>query len=225
MRKIILLLLCLLVGHSPSLQAQGNIDRVLQAVEQNNTTLHALQQEGVAAKAGLRTNLVLPDPEIDFAYQWGKPATIGTRKNFDVRQGLDIATLAGIRSRAANEEGILIDRQLRANRMDVLLEAKLLCLDVIYYNALLGELRLRCNNARAIAAIEERRLETGHGNRLELNNVKLDLASVEGDIQRAEVEREAACRALVRLGAGESIALPSWPSANSRWPSIASNSR
>ena len=45
MRKIILLLLCLLVGHSPSLQAQGNIDRVLQAVEQNNTTLLALQQE------------------------------------------------------------------------------------------------------------------------------------------------------------------------------------
>ena len=132
MRKIILLLLCLLVGHSPSLQAQGNIDRVLQAVEQNNTTLHAMKQEGVAAKAGLRTNLVLPDPEIDFAYQWGKPATIGTRKNFDVRQGLDIATLAGIRSRAANEEGILIDRQLRADRMDVLLEAKLLCLDVIY---------------------------------------------------------------------------------------------
>ena len=92
MRKIILLLLCLLVGHSPSLQAQGNIDRVLQAVEQNNTTLHALQQEGVAAKAGLRTNLVLPDPEIDFAYQWGKPATIGTRKNFEVRQEIGRAS-------------------------------------------------------------------------------------------------------------------------------------
>ena len=67
MRKIILLLLCLLAGHTLSLRAQGKIDRVLQAVEQNNTTLHALQQEGVAAKAGLRTDLVLPDPEIDFA--------------------------------------------------------------------------------------------------------------------------------------------------------------
>ena len=110
MRKIILLLLCLLVGHSPSLQAQGNIDRVLQAVEQNNTTLHALQQEGVETKKKLNNNIVLTDNEIDFAYQWGKPTTIGTRKNFEVRQGLDIASLAGIRSRAANEVGMLIDR-------------------------------------------------------------------------------------------------------------------
>ena len=67
MRKIILLLLCLLAGHTSSLRAQGSIDRVLLAVEQNNTPLHAVQQEGVAAKAGLRTDLVLPDPEIDFA--------------------------------------------------------------------------------------------------------------------------------------------------------------
>ena len=125
MRKILLIVLCLLAGHTLSLRAQGSIDRVLLAVEQNNTTLHAVQQEGVAAKAGLRTDLVLPDPEIDFAYLWGKPATIGTRKNFDVRQGLDIATLAGIRSRAANEPGILIDRQLRANRTAVLLEDQL----------------------------------------------------------------------------------------------------
>ena len=61
MKKIIFILAA--IEATFSLRAQTNIDDVLKAVEQNNTTLQALRQTADAQKLENRTGLTLPDPE------------------------------------------------------------------------------------------------------------------------------------------------------------------
>lgn len=204
----ILFLACLILV-SPLLPAQGTdgIGRVLDEIERCNSSLQALRKEGDAAKYGLRGTLALPDPEAKVGYLWGKPSGIGRRKNVEVSQSLDLATLGGIRRRALQHEDRRIDGNWRVERMNVLLEARLLCLDVVYYNALIAQLDQRLANAEELAVLTARRLDAGHTDRMDLNGANLELATVRGETERALAEREAARMALRRLGAGESVAL------------------
>ena len=64
MKKIIFILAA--IEATFSLRAQTNIEDVLKAVEQNNTTLQALRQTADAQKLENRTGLPLPDPEVGF---------------------------------------------------------------------------------------------------------------------------------------------------------------
>ena len=135
MKKIIFILAA--IEATFSLRAQTNIDDVLKAVEQNNTTLQALRQTADAQKLENRTGLTLPDPEVGFNYLWGSPSGVGNRKDASVSQSFDIATVSGLKGKVAREKNELVEWQYKSDRMNILLEAKQYCLDLIYYNALL----------------------------------------------------------------------------------------
>ena len=70
--------------------AQGSMDDVLKEIEQNNATLRALRMEMEATKAANHTGLALDDPEMEIAYLWGSPSTIGSRKDFRISQSIYI---------------------------------------------------------------------------------------------------------------------------------------
>ena len=150
MKKIIFILAA--IEATFSLRAQTNIDDVLKAVEQNNTTLQALRQTADAQKLENRTGLTLPDPEVGFNYLWGSPSGVGNRKDASVSQSFDIATVSGLKGKVAREKNELVEWQYKSDRMNILLEAKQYCLDLIYYNALLEELAIRLEHAKGIAA-------------------------------------------------------------------------
>lgn len=204
MRKIFLFVL---MATACSAWAQNDVERVLQSVEQRNTTLIALRHETEVAKVGNHTNLNLSNPEVEFGYLWGSPASIGHRKDISATQSFDFATVTGAKRRLAKQQDALADWQYRESRMQLLLEAHNLCLDVIYYNAMYKELSLRKSNAEEIAAVQQKRLEKGDVNRMEYNQVKLDLASVAAEMMRCNTERAAAMAELQRLNGGEPVSL------------------
>lgn len=203
MKKIIFILAA--IEATFSLRAQTNIDDVLKAVEQNNTTLQALRQTADAQKLENRTGLTLPDPEVGFNYLWGSPSGVGNRKDASVSQSFDIATVSGLKGKVAREKNELVEWQYKSDRMNILLEAKQYCLDLIYYNALLEELAIRLEHAKGIAAGQKERLNSGEGNKLEYNNVMLSLSMLEGEITRMKTERDAVQSQLTRLNGGESV--------------------
>lgn len=206
MQRSIITIIAALTASLP-LYAQNDIQAVLQAVEQNNTSIHVSRKTAEAEKAGNHTGLTLTDPEVEFGYLWGSPAGTGNRKDVSAKQSFDMATLTGAKRRMAQRKDELADWQYKADRQNILLEAKQLCMDVIYYNATLKELNVRLKNAEAIAAVQERRLKSGEGNKMEYNNVTLDLASVRGEMQRNQTEREAALAELTRLNGGQAVTL------------------
>lgn len=186
-------------------QAQNEVERVLQSVEQHNTTLIALRHETEAAKVGNHTNLNLPNPEVEFGYLWGSPSSIGHRKDVSAVQSFDFATVTGAKRRLARQQDALADWQYKESRMQLLLEAHHLCLDAIYYNAMCKELMRRKQYAEEITSAQQKRLEQGDINRIEYNQVKLDLAAVCAELMRCNTERAAVMAELQRLNGGEPL--------------------
>ena len=203
MRKIIIGIIAI-VATIP-LFAQNNITKVLSIIEQNNTTLKALRETANAQQLENRTGIYLPDPEIGFNYLWGNSSAIGNSQEIGVTQSFDIPTISGLKSKVANKKNELIEWQYKANRMDILLEAKLYCLDLIYHNALLKELSIRLDHAEKIATGLKERLESGDGNILEYNNVQLNLSTIKGETLRIETERMTVISQLIRLNGGERL--------------------
>lgn len=207
MKQLIISVFTLLV--SLSLHAQQDINAVLASIEENNTTLQASRKTMEAQKLANRTGIYLSNPEVEFGYLWGDPATIGKRTDFSVTQSFDLATLTGRKSSVANEQNVLAEWEYKIDRMNILLEAKRYCIDLIYYNALLQELDLRLKHAETIAAGYEERLKRGDVSLLEYNKARLNLSSAQGEISRVEVERSSLLEQLKRLNGGEAISVES----------------
>ena len=203
--KILIIISTILV--SIPLIAQNNINSVLDSIEANNTTLKSLRLTADAQKLGNKTSIYLDNPEVEFNYLWGKPGNIGSRTDINIKQTFDIPTISGMKSRVANGQNTLIEFQYKADRMNILLEAKQYCIDLVYYNALKRELEMRLQHAETIAGGYKDRLDRGDANRLEYNKIQLNLASVLGELSRVEVERNALLSQLKRLNGGTDILL------------------
>lgn len=200
MRTIIITMLVLFAGIT--LNAQNNINRVLSSIEENNTTLKALREQAEADKLQNKTGIFLDNPEVGFNYLWGSPTDIGNRTDFSVSQTFDIPTITGMKSRLANGKNNLVEWQYKADRMNILLEAKQYCIELVYYNSLLKELYLRLEHAQTIAKGYKDRMDRGDVSILEYNKVNLNLSTIQGEISRMEVEREALFAQLKRLNGG-----------------------
>ena len=202
----ILIIISTILASIP-LIAQNNINSVLDSIEANNTTLKSLRLTADAQKLGNKTSIYLDNPEVEFNYLWGKPGNIGSRTDINIKQTFDIPTISGMKSRLANGQNTLIEFQYKADRMNILLEAKQYCIDLVYYNALKRELEMRLQHAETIAGGYKDRLDRGDANRLEYNKIQLNLASVLGELSRVEVERNALLSQLRRLNGGTDIVL------------------
>jgi outer membrane protein TolC len=187
--------------------AQDEVSGILSSVEQNNTTLKALRKSGEASKLENLTGLNLPDPEVEVGYLWGSPSAIGNRTDISVSQSFDFPTLSGLKRKVAKGQNSLIDLQYDEARISVLLEAKLLCIDIIYYNAVLKTLDERVENARAMEVAKKKSLDNGDCNQLDYNNVALALASLESEVLRVKSERQALLDNLIRLNGSVDISL------------------
>jgi len=185
-----------------TLNAQNNINPVLSSIEENNTTLKALREQVEADKLQNKTGIFLDDPEVGFNYLWGNPSNTGNRTDFSVSQTFDIPTITGMKSRLANGRNNLVEWQYKADRMNILLEAKQYCIELIYYNSLLKELYLRLEHAETIAKGYKDRMDRGDVSILEYNKVNLNLSTIQGEISRMEVERDALLAQLKRLNGG-----------------------
>lgn len=182
--------------------ATGSTADVLREVEQNNTTLKALRQSADAQKIENLTGIMLEDPEIGFSYLWGGPAAIGNRQDVSVTQTFDFGTLAGMKRKVAQEKNSLVEWEYLSQRMEILLDAELLCIELTHLNALAEVLEERAGNAATIAENQRSKLEHGEGNILEYNNSLLELGNAENSLAAVKAQQEAALSRLAGLNGG-----------------------
>lgn len=180
----------------------GSTADVLKEVEQNNTTLKALRQSADAQKIENLTGIMLEDPEIGFSYLWGGPAAIGNRQDVSVTQTFDFGTLAGMKRKVAQEKNSLVEWEYLSQRMEILLETELLCIELTHLNALAAVLEERTGNAATIAESQRSKLEHGEGNILEYNNSLLELGNAENELAAVKAQKEAALAKLSGLNGG-----------------------
>ena len=186
--------------------AQNEVETVLREIETNSTTLIALREQMEAQKLNNRTGIYLPNPEVEFNYLWGSPSPIGNRTDINITQSLDFPTAYGHRSRISKLENANADIMYKSERINLLLRAKQICVELAYYNALAKEYTERLTNAGRIAETYRTRFDKGDANILENNKAQLNLTAVGNEMDRIEIERASLLSELRALNGGVEIA-------------------
>ncbi|MDR2407761.1 MAG: TolC family protein, partial [Bacteroidales bacterium] len=177
MKKLIVSMLFLSAGFFAV--AQNGYEPVLQQIEGNNTTLTALREQMKSQKLNNRTGIYPSNPEVEFHYLWGSPNAVGNRTDISVKQSFDFPTVYGQRSKIADLQNTNAELSYLSERMSLLLSAKQICIELIYYNALAKEYETRLQNAERIALACKVKLEKGETNILENNKAQLNLTAIQ----------------------------------------------
>lgn len=185
--------------------AQTSVEEILRLVDQNNTALKAAADKTEAAKQEAMMETSLDDPEIGFDYLWGKPGMIGKRKDVNVNQTFDLATVFGYRKRLANSQKELLELELQQKRVETRLEAMDLLAQITYYNQALAIYDERLQQEKQLADSYEKRLAAGDANKLEANRARLSLADVEADAAKFHTERDILMLQLQTLCGGADV--------------------
>lgn len=203
MKKIIIALISI-IAFQISLSAQSGIDSVLAQIERNNTTLLALQKRAEADKIGNKTGNYLQNPEIEFNYLWGNDVT-GNRTDFAVTQAFDFPTAYSYKNQISDIKNEQLELEYQKQRKELLLNARLVCYDLIYTNALKAELTKRFNHAQSIADAYKSKLDVGETNILEYNKAQLNLLNLSKEMEILAIEQEALQAELTLLNGGVPI--------------------
>ncbi|GBU08078.1 transporter [Bacteroidales bacterium] len=169
-------------------KAQENIDLVLQDISTNNSQLEALQKEVNAQKIGNKTGIHLSNPELGINYLWGSPSEMGNRKDISLMQGFDFPTAYRYKSQMANERNKLSDLQFAILRKEILLRARLICVDIVYRNKLKSEFSKRFAHATQMAEAYQTRFDKGDTDILERNKTQLNLLNTKKILELNEIE-------------------------------------
>lgn len=202
----LLLSTCICAGAAISASAQTSTEAALRQIEANNPQLKAAAADMDAEKLANRSGALPENPEFEFNYLWGADG-IGNRRDFRVTQAFDVATLTGMKSRQVAGQDELAALNYRSERLNVLLEAKQACIDLIYCNALKAELETHLEQAQSLVTAFEKRLKAGGANVLDLNKAKVHLTAVQGQVSQVEVERQTLLATLKSLNGGQDIIL------------------
>lgn len=208
MNRYFSLVLCFMFASFGGLHAQSvNMDDVLAQIESHNLTLQALRSTLRSQEAENALSSALPDPEVEFAYLWGSPSTIGVRRDFSASQSFDFATVSGMRHRASESRNELARSEYNAQRISLLLQAKETLLDLVYYNSFISTLEDRLKSEGEVVVMYEKKLRCGQANQLEYNNILLKASDLRLKLECLQVERDAILQELRLLNGGEDIVL------------------
>lgn len=157
---------------------QLNIESVLTSVEKNNKSLVASRQFWEAKKLEYKTGLTLPNPTVQGQYLFGSPAAAGDQTDFFAVQPFDFPTTYKKRRELAAAQGTVSTSEIAARRQEVLQEAKLVCLEMIYRNKLTSQHERRKLELEKLRGDFQTKLDKGDGNILDLNKTRLQLLEI-----------------------------------------------
>lgn len=182
--------------------AQSGVDDILASIEKNNVELQALRKRTDSDQAGFKSERALDAPEVGFNYLWGSPADIGNRKDISVTQSFDIAALSGVRGKLASSRTDLSEYQYKIERQKVMLEAKKLCINVIYCNAMAKELSVRLEMAETMLRSTKDMMARGEVDASEVNKAQMTYLAQKSACTRNDVELKSLLTELKRMNGG-----------------------
>ena len=166
-----------------SISAQSSIDKILIEIAKNNKTIQSNTQYWNAQKVHYKTGNTLYNPTVEYDFLKGSPAQAGNQTDILVTQSFDFPTVYGKRSKLANQLGIQADLQLKLANQELLLEAKKVCIELVYRNKLQIPLIKRKEATEKWLANFKKKLETGDGTILDINKAEIQLLEIKKQFQ------------------------------------------
>ena len=153
-----------------------------------------------------KTGIYLQNPKVGLDYLWGSPNTIGNRTDFNVTQTFDFPSAYKYRSSISDLQISQSDLEYQVEKANLLYEARLICIELVFYNALIRENKIRLEYATSIADAVKKMYDEGTRGILENNKAQLNLANAMNDNTLLEAEANRLLANLTRLNGGNDIA-------------------
>ncbi len=202
MRFLLITILAILPGLA---YAQESVDKALRDIAENNRTLKALYKKRKAEKRGAMTGIYPVNPEVELGFLKASPGNLSKRTDLKVTQSFDFPLAYIYKRKAGTAAGNKIEWQWKLEKKNLLFKARLICLDLIFTNAMERELGRRMEQAEQIASAVKSRFSRGEANILELNKVKLNLLNVRKEVELNRIQREALKADLKQMNGGKDI--------------------
>ena len=199
-----------------SIALADTVGDVLKQVAANNLTLQALVHDNQADVLDIKASNSIGGPSVEYSPFFTKGYSGVAESELVVSQEIDFPTKYAARNKQAQMQQTVGDKLLAKQRRDILLQAQLLCIDLIRLNQTLSMLRERLANSETLLQMYQKRREAGDANALELNKVKLDCMEVRTLVNEAQGERTSLLQQLRQLNGGKPIdvtdtVLPDYP--------------
>ncbi len=204
MKRTTIITLALML--SAGSQAQRlSIDSILSHVERNNTALQALTKNNEAEKLSLKSANNLRETTINYSPFYADGVSGVASSEFIVSQEFDFPTLYAARSKAAKLESKNLDMEYFALRNDILLEAQLLCIEMLYLYDVGEVLDSRRQMAQNMQKHYETMCNEGSATIIELNKVKLEHMKAKAEHEQSHADYEVALQSLIALNGNKAI--------------------
>lgn len=203
-RFLIAVSLVLMASAAP---AEGSIGNVLKQIAQNNLTLKALHHDNEAEVLDIKAANALDGLSVEYSPFFRSGYSGVAQSELVVSQEIQFPTKYADRNKQAKMQKAVGGKVYEKNRRDILLEAQLLCVDVIRLNKTLAMLGQRLKNSEALRQMYDKRMEAGDANILEVNKVKLDCMEVQTLVSEAQNERMLLLQQLAELNGGKPVTI------------------
>jgi cobalt-zinc-cadmium efflux system outer membrane protein len=175
MKKTILISTLLIFAFG--VNAQSELDSLLLEVSCNNKSIRAYKQLLVAKKINFKTGLSLNNPTLEYDYMRGAPGSAGNQTDITAVQNFDFPSVY-LRKNQLSKLSIEKLAVLQKDFIqEVLLETKLIYIELIFLQKSKTLLATRIANEQKIREAIQQKFDTGSSSILELNRAKVNSVS------------------------------------------------
>lgn len=202
--RILTLLIFTFVINAPIF---AQMDSVLNCIVENNLALKALRHSQAADVLDIRSDNALGGPSIEYSpfYQSGYNGVASSE--LIVSEEFDFPTQYAQRRKQASLQSDANAGEYESARRSLMLDAELICIDVIRLNQLADLLQRRQQQSEEMQSMFQKRMDAGDANILELNKAKLTLMDVKKSVVATENERAELLLQLQSLNGGNAVVL------------------
>lgn len=197
----------ILLAFPGMLSGQNSLEKALLSVAQNNKTILAASEYAIARQKEFRTGLTPDDPFVSSDYMIGRPKSGGNQFDFQIVQSFDFPSSYSRKGRLADEKGQLVQLSSQATRQDILLEAKIVCLEIIHLNQKKLVLQRRKAMAEGLVDNYQKQFEKREITALDYNKARIQLLGFVTELERVSSRIELETGHLATLNGGERIVI------------------
>jgi outer membrane protein TolC len=179
MRRIKIIVAFFMFGR---VNAQSTIDSVLKTVEANNKSIQSSTKYWKAKGEEFKSGLTPYDPQVDYDYMYGSPIGAGNQRDFAITQRFDFPTVYSRKKSLSGAQIRQTEIQQQVQRQEILLQAKLTSLELIYLNKKASELNRRLAHTSDLVNDYQKKMAQGDAIVLDINKAKLQLLNIRNDI-------------------------------------------
>ena len=186
--------------------AQG-IDEILQHIARNNPQLHAQDKARNAEKIELKTSNNLDRTAVSYSPFFANGVQGIASSELVVSQDFDFPTLYAGRKKMIKKQTEVLDTRFESLRRDVLLDARLLCIQLVHQQKLANVLKRQHDCMARLTSHCETNLQQGNATVMDLNKTRLEAMKLTTAMEECNAQISEIKTTLTALNGNKELAL------------------